>query len=79
MTSDEAKAVCAANAASHPDREAAQWRPREAPDGTWSVMRIDLPPAQETTPEVRADEKPPTADDPRSAIFQNISPYGAGF
>ncbi len=42
-------------------------------------MRINLPPTEPTTPEIEAAERPPTADDPRQAIFQNISPYGAGF
>lgn len=79
VTREEAEALCAENAAEHPDRKVAQWRSQRASDGTWSVIRIGLAPAEETTPEVRADEKPPTADDPRASIFQNIPPYGAGF
>ena len=79
MTRDEAEALCAHNAAEHPDRETAQWRPQEQSDATWTVVRIGLPPRPETTEEQQADERPPTADDPRPAIFQNITPYGAGF
>lgn len=79
MDRTEAEALCARNAAEHPDRAAAQWRPKELADGTWTVARVNLPPAGPTTPEQRADEKPPTADDPRAPIFQNIPPYGAGF
>ena len=31
-----------------------------------------------THPETRAEARPPTPDDPRAAMFQNIPPYGAG-
>lgn len=79
MNHAEAQALCARNAAEHPDREVAQWRPKELPGGTWTVVKVNLPPAEPTTPEQRADERPPTADDPRAPIFQNIPPYGAGF
>lgn len=79
MTREEAEALRDRYAAEHPDRAKAQWRTTEQADGSWAVVRISLPPSQETTPELRADERPPTADDPRAAIFQNIPPYGAGF
>ena len=79
MTQEEAKALCARNAAEHPERKVAQWRAQAVGGGEWTVVRIGLPPTPETTEEVRADEKPPTADDPRASIFQNIPPYGAGF
>ncbi len=79
MNRDEALALCARNAAEHPDRNIAQWRAQEQEDGSWSVVRIGLAPSGETATEQRADEKPPTADDPRAPIFQNIPPYGAGF
>jgi hypothetical protein len=74
MTEAEAKEMCAKLAAEHPDRETHQWRPRQEADGSWSVMKIALPPAQETTPETRAEEKPPTADDPRTSSMQNLGP-----
>jgi len=79
MTREEAEALCARNATEHPDRKVAQWRAQEGPDGDWRVVRIGLPPSPDTTEEVQADERPPTADDPRASIFQNIPPYGAGF
>ena len=79
MTREEADALCERNAAAHPDRATHQWRPREEADGTWSVLKIAVPPNPETTEEVEAAERPPTADDPRAPIFQNIPPYGAGF
>jgi uncharacterized iron-regulated membrane protein len=79
MERTEAEAICKQNAAAHPDRAVAQWRPKEQEDGSWTVVRVNLPPAEPTTPEQRADERPPTADDPRASIFQNIPPYGAGF
>lgn len=79
MTREEAERRCVELAAIHPNRDRAQWRPQKRPDGTWAIVMIGLPPAQGTTPEQQADERPPTADDPRAPIFQNIPPYGAGF
>jgi len=60
MTRDDAEALCARNAAEHPDRKVAQWRPQEHPDGTWTVVR---------------NERPPTPDDPRTAAMQNLGPH----
>jgi hypothetical protein len=74
MTREEAAALCAKNAAEHPDREVAQWRPQEQPDGSWSVVRIGLRPMSDTSEETRADERPPTPDDPRTAAMQNLGP-----
>ena len=75
MTREDAEALCAKNAAEHPDRNVAQWRPQEQPDGTWTVVRIGLPPSPDTTPEQQADERPPTPDDPRTAAMQNLGPH----
>ena len=74
MDEAQARAECERLAARHPDRATHQWRPREEAGGTWSVLKIALPPAQPTTAETRAEEKPPTADDPRSSAMQNIGP-----
>ena len=74
MTRDEAEALCAKNAAEHPDRKLAQWRPQEQPDGTWAVVKVGIPPTPETSSEQRADERPPTPDDPRTAAMQNLGP-----
>jgi hypothetical protein len=71
---EEAEALCARNAAEHPDRKVAQWRPQEQPDGTWTVVRIGIPPMPDTSDETRADERPPTPDDPRTAAMQNLGP-----
>ena len=75
MTRDEAQDLCARFAAEHPDRANNQWRPREAAGGSWSVVKIALPPQGELTLETRADEKPPTAEDPRTAAMQNLGPH----
>ncbi len=75
MTEDEARAACAQLAAEHPDRETHQWRPRQEPDGSWSVMKIALPPSGPTTPETRAEERPATGEDPRTASMQNLGPH----
>jgi len=44
MTRKEAEEQCARLAAEHPDRETHQWRPRQEPNGDWSIMKIALPP-----------------------------------
>lgn len=75
MTREEAEALCAKNAAEHPDRKVAQWRPQEGDDGEWNVVRIGLPPSQETTTEVRADERPPTPPDPRPDVPPTVGPF----
>jgi hypothetical protein len=74
MTETEAREACARLAAEHPDRQTHQWRPRQESDGSWSVVKIALPPRQRTTPETRAEGKPPTADDPRTSAMQNLGP-----
>ena len=74
MTREEAEALCAKNAAEHPDRKIAQWVPRQESSGEWVVVRVGIP-APETTEEIRADERPPTPDDPRTASMRDIGPY----
>lgn len=74
MTEAEAREACARLAAEHEDRETHQWRPREEADGSWSVIKIALPPPGDTSAETRAEERPPTADDPRTAAEQNLGP-----
>lgn len=74
MNQAEAEQACARLAVEHPDRGTHQWRPRQEPDGSWSVIKIGIPPPGATTPETRAEEKPPTGDDPRTAAMQNLGP-----
>jgi hypothetical protein len=74
VTREQAEAVCAKNAAEHPDREIAQWRPQELPDGTWTVVRIGIPPMPDMSEEIRADERPPTPDDPRPDVPPTVGP-----
>ena len=75
MTRQEAEALCARNAARHPDRETHQWRPRRDAAGGWSVVKIALPPQPGLTEEIEAAERPPTADDPRTAAMRNLGPH----
>jgi hypothetical protein len=75
MTRDEAQALCAKNAAEHPDRETAQWRPQELEDGTWTVVKVGIAPLPELSEETVAAEKPPTPDDPRDAHSRNAGEW----
>lgn len=79
MTREEAELACKRNAESHPDRDTHQWR--SSPDGVggWQVMKIAISPQKDMIAELRADERPPTGDDPRPVNFQNIPPLGGGF
>ena len=77
VTREEAERACKRLAEEHPDRRTHRWVPREAEDGNWEVAKISLPPREEDdlTAETRADERPPTGDDPRR--LPNIGPpYG---
>jgi hypothetical protein len=75
VTEDEARETSRRLAAEHPDRETHRWLPREEADGSWSVVKIALPPQGPLVSETKADERPPTADDPRTAAMQNLGPH----
>jgi hypothetical protein len=77
MTHEEAQAECVRLAAESPDRTTHQWLPKEEPDGSWSVVKVNIPPTkqQELTAETEAAERPPTPDDPRPSQWRN-APYG---
>ena len=62
-------------AVEHPDRETHRFLAREGEDGEWSVVKIGLPPTGKLTAETRAEEKPATADDPRTTAVQNLGPH----
>jgi len=69
---EAAEALCRHLAATHPDRATHQWLPRERADGGWQVVKVALPPPLDTlSGELRADERPSTPDDPRTAQQQN--------
>ena len=75
MNEAEARGACTRLAAEHPDRDTHQWHPRQEAGGTWSVVKIALPPSERSpTGETRAEERPPTGDDPRSGAMQNLGP-----
>jgi len=66
MTQEEALQACKRLGEEHPDRETHRWVPHEKADGSWEVAKIGLaPPTNDSTAETRADERPPTPDDPR--------------
>jgi hypothetical protein len=48
MTKAEAEQACAKLRKEHPERATHQFQPREGPDGSWSVVKIALPPINET-------------------------------
>ncbi len=75
MNEAEARHACARFEAAHQDRHTHQWQPRQEADGYWSVVKIALPPRGPLGTETRAEEKPPTPDDPRTVATQNLGPH----
>ncbi|MCB0876235.1 MAG: hypothetical protein KDB46_08575 [Solirubrobacterales bacterium] len=74
-TREEAEEACGRLARTHPDRKTHSFLPRRRGDG-WAVAKVALaPPAHQLGTETRADERPPTPDDPRSAHYRNAGPY----
>ena len=76
MTRAEAEAECERLRTESPERHTHRWVPTKDGEGGWQVAKIGLPPADEevTGTETRADEKPPTPDDPRPASSRDL-PY----
>ena len=74
MNREQAESECARLARESPDRATHRFVPRQGAGGEWSVVKINLPPvsSEDLTAEQRADEKPSTPDDPRSAISRNL-------
>ena len=76
MTHDEARAECARRAAEDPDRKTHSWIPRETTPGEWSVVRVNVPLAGiDPAASLRADERPPTPEDPRDTHTKNVGPW----
>lgn len=80
MTREEATALCARLRETHADRFTHQWRPRQDASGDWTVLKIALPERrdEDRRTEQRADERPPSADDPRPAFERNVGGPWAG-
>jgi hypothetical protein len=80
VTRADAERECRRLAVEHPDRETHQWHVREDDGGEWSVVKIALPANRSNSQaELRADEKPPTPDDPRPSFDRNVGgPWAAG-
>lgn len=78
MTRDEAIAECGRLARDHADRASHSWLPRELAPGEWSVVKLGVPTLRPVGTRQEARPKPPTADDPRPALWRNVGgPYGA--
>ena len=76
MRREEAEAECRRLQAEHPERAGYRWFAREADgDSGWVVVRVAAPPGTRVDPlstEIRADERPPTPDDPRTSYARNV-------
>lgn len=70
MTREEAEARCAELAGDDPERATHRWFPREAADGSWTVVKVPsmgtrIDPLKATT---EAKPKPSQPDDPPEPI-----------
>jgi hypothetical protein len=79
MTRDEALAETRRLAEEHPDRATHSWIARETGDGDWTVVKLSVPAAKPTGTIQESKPRPPSADDPRPALWRDVGgPYGAG-
>lgn len=66
MTREEAQRACRRLAAESPDRETHRYMPRRGESGDWSVVKINLPPAERSTgTTTEAKPRPEQPGDPR--------------
>ncbi|HYP48216.1 MAG TPA: hypothetical protein VEQ61_06220 [Thermoleophilaceae bacterium] len=75
MTRSEAEASAKRLAEEHPDRATHRWVAREDPDGSWSVVKVKLPPGMRVEPlstTVEAKPKPPQPGDPRPTYDRDV-------
>jgi hypothetical protein len=75
MTRGDAELECGRLSAEHPDRATHRWFPKDEGNGGWVVVKVPAPAGTRVDPlstEIRADEKPPTADDPRTSYARNV-------
>ena len=81
MTRSEAEGFARTQAREHPDRDTHRWMTKEQPDGSWTVVKVRMPPGMKvdrlkTTTE--AKPKPPEPDDPRTSYDRNVGgPWSA--
>jgi hypothetical protein len=76
MDEQQAKDLCERLAREHPDRETHRWVATKR-DEEWVVAKIGLPPASQTTPEVRAESRPATPEPPDTGKPW-LNPPGSG-
>lgn len=74
MTHDEAVQEAERLAAGSDPETRVSWFPRQRADGEWEIVKVDgvANAGLQGTAEIRADERPATADDPRTASDQDI-------
>ena len=75
MTRSEAEDLARTHGREHADRETHQWMTREQPDGSWSVVKVRLPPGMKVDPfktTTEAKPKPPQPDDPRTSYDRGV-------
>jgi hypothetical protein len=63
-------------ASEHPERARYRWFPQAQANGSWVVVKVEVPPRARVDPlteETRADEKPPYPADPRPPVDPNVA------
>lgn len=79
MTREQAIHECGRLAREHDDRATHSWLPRELSPGQWAVVKVGVPRHAPLATAQESKPRPPTADDPRPAMWRDVGgPYGAG-
>ena len=79
MTRDEALARAEQLNRERAEDDPSRWMTQRGDGGEWRVVRVTTPGLSAIRPikgTVEAKPKPPQADDPRTANFRNVGPFG---
>jgi hypothetical protein len=79
MTREQAERERDRLAREHPDRATHSWMVRADAEGSWTVVKVGLPPGTRVDPLAATTEarpRPPQADDVRDSFSRNVGgPY----
>ena len=75
MTRSEAETLADRHSHEHPDRATHRWITKEQADGSWTLVKVRMPPGMDLRKLKTFTEskpKPPQPDDPRSTYDRNV-------
>ena len=75
MNRSEADELARSQSREHPDRETHRWIVKEQAEGSWTVVKVRMPPGMRVDPlktTTEAKPEPPQPDDPRPAHIRDV-------